>query len=211
VEEKKEEYWSRFAHSYERDGEYVAGKAVLQKIQEILAKGSPLGKAIEFGCGTGYFTKTIASFAANIVASDLSDEMLEISRSNLKAFRNISIHKADCTAAPFPSERFDTVIMINLIHVIENPFLCLKECQRILQKGGRIIAADLTRYGLNLYQKMKLSFRYLRCWGLPPRRGKNNMSPGDFVFLMENAGFEVVDVQLIKGGANAIFLKAQKK
>jgi hypothetical protein len=48
-----EQYWSRFAHSYDRDGEYVAGQPILQAIERILLQKHFRGRAVEFGCGTG--------------------------------------------------------------------------------------------------------------------------------------------------------------
>ena len=35
-EHREENYWSRFATSYDRDGEYVVGKPILQAIEEQL-------------------------------------------------------------------------------------------------------------------------------------------------------------------------------
>jgi len=35
-EHREENYWSRFATSYDRDGKYVVGKPILQAIEEQL-------------------------------------------------------------------------------------------------------------------------------------------------------------------------------
>jgi ABC-2 type transport system ATP-binding protein len=210
-EHREEHYWSRFANSYDRDGEYVVGKAILQAIEEKLLKEQSLGNAIEFACGTGYFTKAIAGNARHVVATDLSDKMLEVARTQLRDFKNITIQKADCADTSFSEESFDSVFMANLIHVVDDSSQCLQESRRILRNGGSLIVVDLTGYGMSFSKKMKLGFRYLRAWGLPPRGGQNDMSPDELVSLVENAGFKVEDVRLLKDGANALYLKAEKK
>ena len=39
---------------------------------------------LELGCGTGYFTQEIAKTDANIVAIDISPELLKIARNNIQ-------------------------------------------------------------------------------------------------------------------------------
>ncbi len=207
-EHREERYWSRFAHSYDRDGEYIVGKPILQAIKKKLSEERCLGDVIEFGCGTGYFTRVIIRNARHVIATDLSDEMLEVARTQLREFQNATIQKADCANTCY-MERFDSVFMANLIHVIDNPLQCLQESYRVLRDGGSLIVVDFTGYRMNFSKKMRLGFRYLRKWGVPPRHGRN-MSPDELVFLVKSAGFKVEDVQLIKGGSNALYLKGRK-
>lgn len=209
-EEREERYWSRYAASYDRDGEYVVGKTILQAMEERLLKERSLGNVIEFGCGTGYFTRAIAKNAEHVVATDLSDKMLEVARARLREFKNITIQKADCAGSPFSGESFVSIVLVSLLHVIDNPSQCLQESHRILKDGGSFIVIDLTGYGLTFFKKMKLGVRYMRTWGLPPRRGKNSMSPEELASLVQSAGFRVEDVELLRDGANALYLKGEK-
>ena len=210
-EHREEHYWSRFATSYDRDGEYVTGKPILQAIEEKLLKERSLGNAIEFGCGTGYFTKAIARNARHVVTTDLSYKMLEVARTHLRELKNITVQKADCADTSFSAESFDSAFLVNLIHVVDDRSQCLQESHRILRNGGSLIVVDLTTYRMSFSKRMKLGLRYLRTWGLPPRRGQNDMSPDELVFLVQSAGFRVEDVQLLKDGANALYLKGEKK
>jgi ABC-2 type transport system ATP-binding protein len=210
-ERREERYWSRFANSYDRDGEYVVGQPILQSINEKLLNERSLGNAIEFGCGTGYFTKAIARNAKHVVATDLSDKMLEVARTELRGFKNVTIQKADCSNTPFPAESYDSVVSVNLIHVVDDPSQCLQESHRVLRRGGSLILVDFTGYRMRFFKRVKLGFRYLRTWGLPPRHGQNAMSPNELLFLAESAGFSVEDVKLLEGGVNAIYLAGVKK
>lgn len=207
---KEERYWSRFAHSYDRDGEYVVGKPILQAILKRLSEEEDLGDCVEFGCGTGYFTKAIAGHARRVIATDLSNEMLEVARMQLSEFQNVTLQKADCAETDFSAESLDTVLMANLIHVIEDPMPCLRESHRILQSGGLLIVVDFTGYRLGLFRTLQLGWRYVRRWGVPPRHGRNDLSPEELTRLVEGAGFKVKDVQLLVGGSNALYLRGLK-
>jgi ubiquinone/menaquinone biosynthesis C-methylase UbiE len=208
---EEEHYWNRFAGSYDRDGECVVGKRIIQLIEKALLSERSLGHVLDCGCGTGIFTKAIASNAQHVVAADLSNEMLEAARIQLRDFKNVTIQKADCSKTSFPPKSFDSVFLINLIHVIENPLSCLRESHRILRNKGTLIVVDFTSYRLGFAKKMKSGFRYLKTWGLPPRGGRNNMSPEELGSLIEHAGFQVEHVQLLVADVNTLYLKGTKK
>ena len=165
---------------------------------------------MEFGCGTGYWTSIVAGSAQHLVATDVSDEMLEVAQNQLRGFENARLQQADCASAPFPGGGFDSVLMVNLLHVIDRPSQCLLETHRILRDGGVLIAADLTSYRMRVLQRVGLGLRYVQKWGLPPRKGRDDMSPNELALLVESAGFRVEDVRLMEAGSNALFLKARK-
>lgn len=126
-EDKKERYWGKYARSYDEYAEHVVGKALRQELFKRLSEEHDLGEVVEFGCGTGYFTRAIAENSTHVFATDLSDEILEVARLQLETFPNVTIQKADCEGTSFPSARFDTVIMANVLHVVEAPHKALRE------------------------------------------------------------------------------------
>ena len=207
----EENYWSRFAASYDRDGEYVVGKRIIRQIEEALLTERSLGNALECGCGTGYFSRAIARNARHLVAADLSSELLQVARIQLSGFENVSVQQVDCTNTSFPAESFDSVFLTNLVHVIANPLRCLRESHRVLRNRRSLIVVDFTGYGLGFAKKMKLGLRYLKTWGRPPRGGQNNMSSQDLVFMVERAGFHVQYVRLLAAEANALYLRGTKQ
>lgn len=209
IEDKREKYWSKYACSYDEGVDYVVGKALNQAIIEKLSK-EHLGEVIEYGCGSGYFTKVIAKNAKHVIATDLSDEMLEMAKIQLRELNNLTIQKANCENSPFPSGRFDSVFMANLIHVIENPSTAIQESYRVLKSGGLLLAIDYTGYGMSFFEKIKLSTRYLKKLGIPPRHVRNKFSPDEFTSIVKSAGFKVDDIQLIGNKTKAIYLKCRK-
>ncbi len=206
---KRESYWSRYARSYDDDAEYVVGQALRRTIAERLRAERGLGDMVEFGCGTGFFTAAAAEHARHVIATDLSEEMLEAARARLKDVGNATVQKEDCENSSFPSLRFDTVLMANVVHTIENPSSALKETHRILKDRGRLLIVSYTDYGTSWFEKFVLGLRYFHKFGLPPDYYRN-YSPGELAQLVRNAGFTVKTVDLINDTAKALYLTAFK-
>lgn len=159
----------------------------------------------------GFFTKAIAANASHVIATDLSDEMLAMARTELKDCQNVTVEKAECEKTAFPDGKFGSVFMANLVHVMENPSTALKEAYRILRDGGLLLIVDYTGYGMKQFEIMKLGIRYLRKWGKPPGYFRGKLSPDELCSLVESAGFKVEEVQLMGDKAKAIYLKGRKK
>ncbi len=208
---EKELYWGKFAQTFNEDQTYIVGMGTQQEIIKKLSKEDDLGELIEFGCGAGYFTKAIVKNVKHVIATDFSDEMLAMSKTQLKKFQKITVEKADCEKTTFPSDTFDTVFMANLIHVLENPLKTLKEAHRILKYDGLLLIVDYTMYGMSGLEKMKAGMRVLRKWGKPPRYFRGNLSPDEFISIVESAGFKLDIVQVIGDKIKAIYLKGKKK
>lgn len=168
-----------------------------------------LGELIELGCGAGFYTIFLAANASHVMATDLSDEMLAVARTQLKDLQNVTVAKADCERTAFPDGKFNSVFMANLVHVIENPSITLQEAYRILKDGGLLLIVDYTGYGMKWFEKMKMGMRVLRKFGRPPGYFRN-LSPDELRSLVESAGFKVEEVQLMGDKSKAIFLKGRK-
>jgi ABC-2 type transport system ATP-binding protein len=205
----RETYWSRFADSFDTDQEYVVGKALLDEIDRELQGLPDLGAVVEFGCGAGRFTPTIASKASSMVATDLSDSLLAAARTRLGDRSGITFQKQDCTATSFSPGAFDAVFMANLLHVIESPERALEECHRILGSGGRLVVVSYTGHGTPLWERIKLVVRFLRRWGRPPPH-VHWFSPEGLGSMMEEAGFAVQTSRLVGERTKAVYAVGEK-
>ena len=210
TEHKKEKYCSKFFRTFEHDQEYIVGKTTVQAIIKRLSKECGLGEVIKYGCGIGQFTKIITKNAKHIIVAVLSDEILETAKTQLKEFQNITVQKASCENTSFPSGKFDTVFIANLIHVIEDPRRALQESYRILKEGGVLLIISFTSYGVKWFEKMKSDIRYLKRFGMPPGDCRN-YSPDTLSFIVETSGFKVEEVQLIGDKTKALYLRGRKK
>jgi ubiquinone/menaquinone biosynthesis C-methylase UbiE len=213
TEHKRERYWSKFANNFDEDETYVVGEPIQQALVERLSGETGLGELIEFGCGTGFYTKALAGNASHVMATDLSDEMLAVARTQLKDLQNVTVEKADCEKTAFPDGKFGSAFMANLIHIVENPSAIVREAYRILKDGGLLLIVDFTGYGMKRFEVMKMGIRYLRKWGKwgkPPGYFRSNLSPDDLRSLVGSAGFKVEEVQLIGDKIKAIYLRGRK-
>lgn len=210
INEMSEQYWSKFQNSYDVKQEYVIGKELLDDIKVELNNLPGLGKTIEFGCGTGYFTETIIEKTTKLIATDLSDELIEIAKKRLDINSSVTFQKANCMKTPFSSDEFDSLFMANLIHIIENPANSLQESHRILKQGGKLIIATYTNYGMKLFEKIKLGFRFVKGWGKPPQH-VHIFSPEKLSSLLESAGFIVEESKLIGNRTKALYLIGKKR
>ena len=210
---RKETYWSRFANNFNEDQTYVVGGAVQQGILEKLSGENDLGELIELGCGAGFFTKGLSANARRVTATDLSDEMLSEAKKQLKDYQNVVVEKADCEKMGFPDGKFDSVFMANLIHIIENPSIVLRESYRILKDGGLLLIVDYTGYGMKRFDVMKMVIRYIRKWGkwgVPPSYFRSKLSPDELRSLVEDAGFKAEEVVLIGDKVKGLYLRGRK-
>ncbi|MBN2441841.1 MAG: methyltransferase domain-containing protein [Spirochaetales bacterium] len=204
-----ENYWSRFGDSYDKRQEYVVDKLLLKKIIEKLDQLLELGEVVEFGCGTGYFTKIISQKSQSVVATDISDRLLEVARKRLCGNAKVKVQKEDCMKTSFATEAFDSVFMANLIHVVESPIAALQECHRILRKDGVLIIVTFTSYGMKLWEKIKMGLRFVKSWGKPPAH-VHSFSLEDLTTIMEDAGFIIKVSKVIGDNTKALYVIGRK-
>jgi len=200
-----EKYWSRFANSYDERQEYVVDKLLLDEITEKLNHLPELGEVVEFGCGTGYFTKIISQKSQSIIATDISDSLLEVAKKRLGENPKVRVQKGDCMKTSFAAEAFDSVFMANLIHVVKSPTAALQECHRILRKDGVLIIVTFTGYGMKLWEKIKMGLRFAKSWGKPPAHVRS-FSLQELTSIMKDTGFTIKTSKMIGDITKALYV-----
>ena len=205
-----EKYWSRFPDTYEQNQEYVVGRELLDQITRELNQLAELGEVVEFGCGTGYFTAVIAENSKRVLATDLSDSLLEATKIRFQDNPAVTVERRNCLETSLAPESCDSVLMANLIHILANPTKALEESSRILRSGGRIVIVTFTGHGMSLWQKIKVGVRFARTWGKPPANMRS-LSPEDVGSMLEQTGFVVEQSKLIGNQTKAVFLVARKR
>ncbi|HED13240.1 MAG TPA: class I SAM-dependent methyltransferase [Gammaproteobacteria bacterium] len=94
-------------------------------------------KVLEVGCGSGEYTKYFAEKICNLVATDLSDDLLQIAQHNVNR-PLVKFMPEDVHHLTFPSDHFDAVIGNSILHHL-NIEPALEEILRVLKKGGRLL------------------------------------------------------------------------
>jgi len=91
---------------------------------------------LEIGCGTGFFTKEIVKNPVQVIAIDISPELIEIARQNI-INSNVEFIIENAYNMIFDDQTFDAVIGCSVLHHLDiDP--ALKEIYRVLKPGGYI-------------------------------------------------------------------------
>ena len=73
-------------------------------------------RLLDIPCGTGILGKLLHSFPFQIMASDISPEMMELARGEYPSDRLIDCVQADITNTGFPRESFDCIVVLGFLH-----------------------------------------------------------------------------------------------
>ena len=97
-------------------------------------------QVLEIGCGTGIFTKEIAKHKVNLIAIDISPELLDDARINVPS-NNVQFQIENAYELSFADNSFDSIIASSVLHhlEIEN---AIKEFYRVLKPGGTAIFSE---------------------------------------------------------------------
>ncbi len=120
------------------------------------AKGSSLGRlvelvkpesywqALDIATGAGHTAAAFAPHMAHVIASDVTDEMLEETRklAAAKGLANLETATADAEALPFEDARFDLVTCRIAAHHFPDVPRFVAEVKRVLKPGGTFALVD---------------------------------------------------------------------
>lgn len=125
-------------------------------IKNFIQRYSNVGRILEVGCGTGYFTSWFEKLGLKAVGLDSSRYMIQEAHENHRLF----CVQGDGLALPFDEKSFDIVALITTLEFLENPEQVLRETLRVAHRG--LILGVINKYSL-------LGLRYKRkgrpIWG----------------------------------------------
>lgn len=200
-------FWDRVAGTYEADHRYVVGSDLVAAIQATVAEAVPGGDVVELACGTGLFTRVYAPRCTSVIATDISVAMLTEAEHTLSAMSNVSVQVADAMATGLPSQSADSVVVVNLLHIVPEPAAILAEVRRLLRPGGVLVAVDLAGQGMSIRQMLTSAWRIFRRWG--PMTGGKDLNQEALQELVHAAGFEELEGRLLTGRSmNAVYVRA---
>lgn len=102
---------------------------------------------LEIGCGNGALWLENMNHIppdVHITLSDISDGMLRDARNSINDER-FSFSCFNAEKIPFEDESFDVVYANHMLFYCENIDLVVKECRRVLKKGGKLICSTYSK------------------------------------------------------------------
>ena len=99
-------------------------------------------RALEVGCGIGDFTRRLSPRVRELVAIDLSPEMIRIARERSAGFTNLRYQVADLMTWNAPEDGFDAVISIATLHHL--PYqAALTRVASLVRPGGMLVVLEV--------------------------------------------------------------------
>jgi SAM-dependent methyltransferase len=96
----------------------------------------------EVGCGGGALLKKALTSGCRAAAIDHSAEMVRLAQEvnhEAVAAGRLEVKRASAEELPFPAATFTCAVMTGVVGFLPNPLATLREIQRVLKAGGRLV------------------------------------------------------------------------
>ncbi len=105
---------------------------------------------VDFGCGPGYYTLEAAKRAKQVIAVDISTDMLNKAEKKIRkaGVKNVQFLQSNGSKIQLEAGSVDVVFLITVYHEVAESEAALAEFRRILKPGGMLIIAEVVRRGL---------------------------------------------------------------
>lgn len=107
---------------------------VLEKVRETLELRAPVGLAVDAACGTGLSSRALLAIADQVVATDISEEML----SQAPADERIRYAVAPAESLPLKDGSADLITVSSAFHWFRRGAF-LQEARRVLRPRGEVV------------------------------------------------------------------------
>lgn len=210
--DQEKTYWNKLSNNYDN---FIArhwniyNSSLFDKITREISKGTVV---LDVACGTGLIAEKMAAKAKNVVAVDLSENMIAQATSKQKALdiENIEYRVEDAYHLPFGDGIFDMATCINALHNMQNPEKALSEIRRVLKPGGKLIVSIV---GIGTSLRFKIMFTLMRVFQKLPLPVFHKVNLNQAADIVKRAGFEVIKNEQIKDDRDMmplLYLIAQK-
>ena len=140
------------------------------------------GCLLEVGCGNGTALKSMQKKGWSVTGVDFDEEAVKNARN-----KGLDVRHGQLSAQRFADDSFDAVVMSHVIEHVPLPGELLRECRRVLKKGGTLIV-------LTPNADSRGHTHYGRCWrGLEPPRHLQVFTTRSLASLAREAGYDTVE------------------
>ena len=149
-------FWDKAAEKYIKSP--IKDEAAYQKKLAITqAFLRPDYTVLEFGCGSGATAIFHAPHVAQVVATDISDKMIEAAQKKAveAGVKNIVFQQGTLDSLQFKNESFDAVLGLNVLHLLEDVDGAIVKVHQLLKNEGVFVSST------SLIAEINLAFRWL--------------------------------------------------
>jgi len=134
---KDARFWDKQAEKYSQRP--VGDQDTYEKKLEITRTYlTPDSEVLEMGCGTGSTALAHAPYVKHILATDISTGMINIAKGKAEAdgVENITFETRAVDDHDIPESRYDAILALNLLHLLNEPEAAIVAAFRGLKPGG---------------------------------------------------------------------------
>ncbi len=199
-------FWNRIADKYAKHP--ISDRpAYRRKLDETQKRLSADMRVLEVGCGTGSTAIEHAPHVERIHATDLSERMIEIGRQRARdaGVVNIDFEAASLAEVAHRGERYDAVLALSLLHLVDDLDVALASIHDMLEPGGLFVSnTACLADGMNWLRPIVAVGRWTG--KLPPVAflGRDRLLQS-----MHRCGFEI-EHQYRPGKGRVVFLVARR-
>lgn len=156
---------------------------------------------VEVACGSGVFLQRHASHVKRVAGVDLSDIQVGLARRRLRdriAAGTAEIVRGDAVALPWEDDTFTAAVCLGSLEYFADEVAALREMQRVLQPGGRIVVT------CGIDETDEDCVKETEWWGFP------HPSEAEARKMVEDAGFSLASISYLEGDYLARFLQGVK-
>ncbi len=173
---------------YDRIPEMIRGKEVL-----------------EIATGPGLLAKHVAPAAERMIATDYSDGMIAEAKKG-SCPDNLIFEVADAADLPYEDDSFDAVLISNALHVMPEPEKALQEIDRVLRKGGILIAPNFVEHKAGFGSRL-----WSQILTLAGIRFEHQWSGPEYLRWLDDHGWEVTYSKEMAARISLMYTECQRK
>ncbi len=132
-------FWDKISPIYDLFENIYNGKVYSGTGKKVAELIEPSDEVLECACGTGAISIYIVQKCKRLIATDFATGMLRQAARKCRKYPNVAFRKADITNIKCKDARFDKVVAGNVIHLLPEPEKALRELERVVKPGGKII------------------------------------------------------------------------
>lgn len=182
------EFWDktarRYAKSPVRDEEtYQKKLAITQEYFQ------PDWSVLEFGCGTGSTALVHAPHVKEILATDISEKMLDIAaqKAGDAGIENVRFQQGTLESLELEADSFDAVLGLNILHLLENTEAAISRVHGLLKPGGIFVSSTVLMADIMVLWRLLIPA--MQVVGLAPF--VNRFTRQELTAMLVSAGFSI--------------------
>lgn len=128
------------------------GYSLIDEYKEMAAAGnfSKSEPVFDFATGGGRMAAALTRLGHSVITGDFSLDKYEQAQQRISPFKDhVQFLLLDMEMLPFATAACDSIICVNTVHELQNPYRCLDELSRIHSRKGSFVLADFNAFGFD--------------------------------------------------------------